>query len=270
MSGGAKAGLAIGILLVIALIAGGILFLYAKKKRQSEDHEKAENEKFKGMTAMNEKAPAPAPRLSLGPVTQFLPSLEGAKKRLSGGNLLGSAKSNATVGTVGSRDLTGAPPAGRSAWERRGKPVGTSDDANPFSDPVNPFSDKNASTPGTPTISITPPQSSHGSEAAEGAPVGAAAAGAAAAAVVSGKARGNHHDTEVTRGNATIGTENNEAPKSPPGTGASDSVYRVQMDFSPSMEDELGLQVGQVIRIIHEYDDGWVSVFPKTILLSLM
>ena len=46
-------------------------------------------------------------------------------------------------------------------------------------------------------------------------------------------------------------------------SGASDAaggnVYRVLMDFAPSMEDELELKTGQLVRMLHEYDDGWVS-----------
>lgn len=41
------------------------------------------------------------------------------------------------------------------------------------------------------------------------------------------------------------------------------NVYRVLMDFAPSMEDELELKSGQLVRLLHEYDDGWVST-PKT------
>jgi hypothetical protein len=37
------------------------------------------------------------------------------------------------------------------------------------------------------------------------------------------------------------------------------NVYRVQLDFSPSQEDELELQAGSLVRMLHEYDDGWVS-----------
>jgi hypothetical protein len=35
------------------------------------------------------------------------------------------------------------------------------------------------------------------------------------------------------------------------------------MDFVPSMEDELETQTGQLLRIKHEYDDGWVSPDPE-------
>jgi hypothetical protein len=45
----------------------------------------------------------------------------------------------------------------------------------------------------------------------------------------------------------------------PPG----DNVYRVQLDFLPSMEDELGIRAGQLVRLVHEYDDGWVCVLSR-------
>jgi hypothetical protein len=34
-------------------------------------------------------------------------------------------------------------------------------------------------------------------------------------------------------------------------------VHRAIMDFSPTMHDELALKEGQLVRILHEYDDGW-------------
>ena len=37
------------------------------------------------------------------------------------------------------------------------------------------------------------------------------------------------------------------------------NVHRVQLEFKPSMEDELELKSGQLVRMLHEYDDGWVS-----------
>lgn len=37
------------------------------------------------------------------------------------------------------------------------------------------------------------------------------------------------------------------------------NVYRVLMDFAPSMDDELELKTGTLVRLLHEYDDGWVS-----------
>lgn len=40
---------------------------------------------------------------------------------------------------------------------------------------------------------------------------------------------------------------------------ADSSVHRVQLDFKPTMDDEMELRTGQVVRLLHEYDDGWVS-----------
>lgn len=34
-------------------------------------------------------------------------------------------------------------------------------------------------------------------------------------------------------------------------------VYRVQMEYSPSQADELALNIGGLVRMLHEYDDGW-------------
>ena len=45
---------------------------------------------------------------------------------------------------------------------------------------------------------------------------------------------------------------------SPPGPGQN-NVHRVHMDFKPSMDDELELRAGSLVRMLHEYDDGWVS-----------
>lgn len=37
------------------------------------------------------------------------------------------------------------------------------------------------------------------------------------------------------------------------------TVHRVQLDFQPTMDDEMELKTGQLVRLLHAYDDGWVS-----------
>lgn len=37
------------------------------------------------------------------------------------------------------------------------------------------------------------------------------------------------------------------------------TVHRVQQDFEPTMSDEMELKAGQLVRLLHEFDDGWVS-----------
>lgn len=47
---------------------------------------------------------------------------------------------------------------------------------------------------------------------------------------------------------------------------ANSTVHRVQLDFKPTLDDEMGLQAGQLVRLLHEYDDGWVSAFRECLL----
>ncbi|KAF2195077.1 hypothetical protein K469DRAFT_648648 [Zopfia rhizophila CBS 207.26] len=42
-----------------------------------------------------------------------------------------------------------------------------------------------------------------------------------------------------------------------PAPAGPNNVHRVQLDFKPSMNDELELHAGQLVRMLHEYDDGW-------------
>ncbi|KAL2267225.1 hypothetical protein VTJ83DRAFT_4502 [Remersonia thermophila] len=35
------------------------------------------------------------------------------------------------------------------------------------------------------------------------------------------------------------------------------TVHRVQLDFKPTLHDEMELKAGQLVRLLHEYDDGW-------------
>lgn len=48
------------------------------------------------------------------------------------------------------------------------------------------------------------------------------------------------------------------------------NVHRVQLDFKPSMDDELELRSGQLVRMLHEYDDGWVSCSLRSNAMHLL
>lgn len=41
-------------------------------------------------------------------------------------------------------------------------------------------------------------------------------------------------------------------------------LYRVHLDFSPSMPDELRVRAGEIVRLLKEFDDGWVSFTSST------
>jgi hypothetical protein len=262
MSSAGKAGLAVGLLLLFGTVLALVIFFFRKRKAEAE-REKLDDEKTEifggaGRQASTRTA-ANAPRLSLRPVTQFLPNL--GEKRQSKGNALAMA-SPATPAKNG------------SGWER---PMLSqeSNRNNPFGNHAETIDATNANGP-TVVNSVGP-----GGEIVAGAATGAAAAGAIGLARGASKREGQPKQIDFTKGGPF------KAPPSPSGTdfsvsseapgtstqGASRSgaaiaaaggptnsaVHRVQLDFKPSMEDELELRAGQLIRMLHEYDDGWVS-----------
>ncbi|KAJ5490883.1 hypothetical protein N7539_002450 [Penicillium diatomitis] len=283
MSGGAKAGIAIGVLLGLGVLAGLIFFLVRKRKRGDEAEATLQE---KGPVSavpapasappppMKSSSPSTPPQLSVRPVTQFAPDLSGTGgSNAASAGLLGASAAGVAGAAIASRNLTGnSPPPSPSQ--------STSSAQNPFSDPVNPFSpttsvaenvtpaaaptpapsqpagaavatgdtptvvvsdeserevspsqNSGAAVSGAPSIRVSADVESISSEiltAVSGAAIGIASAGAVAAAV---------------------------APSPvPPGP---DNVHRVQMDFTPSADDELELRAGALVRMLHEYDDGW-------------
>ena len=285
MSGGAKAGLAIGIIFIIALIAGGAFLLFRRKKRQEESHERIEdNEKVTAPSGMVQAERAPsarsartastAPRLSLPALTQFSANLNGEQRPTVGNKL------EMTSRPIQAETAAFVAPAAqqtKSMWERPGERGNATESVNPFGD--------------------------HAASVA--APVGAAVVGAAAGAVTARKVndrrrssdvvpkplsiKSNHSQTSLASSAAhsavsdgapsstndsefQVGTASTASSAIPAAVGAAaipaslsppagppSNVHRVQMEFKPSMEDELELRPGQIVRILHEYDDGWVS-----------
>lgn len=334
MSGGAKAGLAFGILLGIAAIAGLVFFCYRRQKQQKKYKEMDDEKSFarppsprdsiRGGAApsmRSMKAPSiaasmkpsslrsfrsasSAPRLSLRPVTQFLPDITGRKKGDDDLDNPPPVPGLAMVPPSPTRNLTPPPPGGSpwarggSPWERRSNHSPSSSLSNPFSDPINPFGDAiraqspvpaplNVRTPSPqdtiPTITTTPAEPS-AAEVATAAAVGAVA-GATVAGVAASSSKRNYAPKPL---NLEQGERSSQSPRkvenpmhspSSDASGASGSissgtataiaagagpgqsnVHRVQLDFKPSMDDELELRAGQLVRLLHEYDDGWVSI----------
>ncbi|QSZ33863.1 hypothetical protein DSL72_005436 [Monilinia vaccinii-corymbosi] len=290
MSVGGKAGLTIGILLLFGVALVLLLFFF-KKKRQAakserlddDDDEKSlaaatsarraeadrvgsQHQASQGSTQGGAEAAAPIlHRLSpLRPVTQFQPfnekqEMNQAPGRMSGvitpistaakyqpneehnkNNPFGNhAEAIDTPNTTGPAVIEGFTATGEviatsavaaSAISSNSAP--TVQPAGPARVPVKPLGlARSASKAGngrkqmdftTNNITLTPPSPS-GSEFSNASTVQSAAGKAIAAA------------------------------GGPPNT----TVHRVQLDFAPSMDDELELKAGQLIRILHEYDDGW-------------
>ncbi|KAK4958608.1 hypothetical protein LTR66_013163, partial [Elasticomyces elasticus] len=253
MSSGAKAGLAFGIIALLALALGLVVFCVRRRKNKNAGNERLNDEKtpvvsnhVSDQSVGSARNASAAPRLSLRPVTQFLPML--ATDRKSGGNTLGGT---ATNGHLAPAEMSEKP---ASAWERRPAQNSVNDPKNPFgthAEKVEPVvSEKRAASP-TPAVN---PFAESEDDAPK--PIGIAPSQTDVAAHTKKPSR---EDSELpnlkstqTRTVPVIGGA--AEPMSPRGP---NNVHRVQLEFKPSMEDELELRAGQLVRMLHEYDDGW-------------
>lgn len=291
-SSAAKAGIAIGVLGGVLVVGLLIFFLFGRRRKQMEKQRAQDDEKINGpmsgrpVSLLSTRTTATAPQLSVRPVTQFMPNF--GERRSS----KGAALALATGATSANAEKTP-----RSPWERPSTSHANNPE-NPFGNtaeraytptndhqPSNPF-DNPENVVGVAQTTNSPPKPS----LATGATAAGAVAGAAAAAAITRQAS--------TRKNApapldlTIppappspaGTEfsvHSVAPGQSPGPSrsaaaiaeaggpVSSAVHRVQLDFNPTLEDEMGLRAGQLVRLLHEYDDGWVStIFTNNSLIS--
>ncbi|KAI0128206.1 hypothetical protein F4776DRAFT_629573 [Hypoxylon sp. NC0597] len=278
-SGAAKAGIAIGVLggvLVVGLI---IFFLFSKRRKQLEKQQIQDDEKVNGpfggrpASVLSTQTSATAPQLSLRPVTQFNPTF--GERRSSKGAALALATGAASATP---RDTP------RSPWERP-SPSSANDPENPFGSsaeraytptgndqPTNPF-DNPENVVGVAQTTNSPPKLS---------PIaGAAVAGAAAGAALTRKAStrkdapppldltippsppspaGTEFSVHSVAPGQSPGPSRSAAAIAAAGGPASTAVHRVQLDFKPTLDDEMELRAGQLVRLLHEYDDGWVSI----------
>lgn len=297
LSTGAKAGIAIGVIAVVGLIAAFLLWLLGKKRREREaqaakDNEKANYGAGSAATEMVTRSPpssASAPRLSLRPVSRMMPEFMGSSKgRMSGGNMLN---------TVGESNNPPSRKLGPSDQPRGPSPSAPRPDEqnlnDPFADPQNPFADPEKSvqpsanappainsTPVDPIAAASVVASGALATASKPAPAPAPTPVPAPAPVVPSAALPVPAPIAVPA-SAPASQPDSQFPLPAPSTpvtpvpivGAGPgpespqgNVFRVLMDFKPSMEDELELKSGQLVRMLHEYDDGWVSVFRYAVL----
>ena len=256
MSAGGQAGLAIGTVCLVGAIASILFFCF--KKRRAAKRDRPDDEKQDVWGGADRQASthttANAPRLSLRPVTQFLPNL--GERRQSRGNALSMADPAPTT----RRPMSWEAPMSQQEGNRY----------NPFGSHAEQIDTANAN--GPPIVEVINPQ---------GEIVAAGAAGTAAGLTRGASRRENGQQKDFTTKNPmlppispvgtefSISSEANGPPAQTPGAAviaaaggpANSTVHRVQLDFKPSMDDELELRAGQLIRLLHEYDDGWVS-FP--------
>ncbi|KAL2042420.1 hypothetical protein N7G274_004912 [Stereocaulon virgatum] len=275
MSGGGKAGLAIGLLLLIGALLGLAFFIYRRRKSQTnEEYAKADDEKSayagglaRSQSSVSTRTTATAPRLSLRPVTEFHPELA-SRAAAAGGAAAGAAmarnQQNDPANPFGNH--AAVQPSQKDLDEKIGLPIQTNAE-NPFADNTGAPAPTNGSVPladAPAPLRIRTPSP----ETAAVAGAGAAAAGVGALAGAKMAERNNAPkplsltpNRPVTpAGYSPAVSEFSQTPMSP-GAMANgpppSNVHRIQLDFKPSMDDELGLRAGQLVRLLHEYDDGW-------------
>ena len=283
LSGGGIAGLTIGILLGIAALVALLAFCYRRKKktaREGYSENSGEKNPFgdeagvtsgaasvnPGRSVQSTRATSLAPRLSLRPGSQFLPGMLGGKRT----SKISSTPVNEPV--VNGRELAVAPTTTLS------EKTPTSSEAN---NPNNPFGNHAEGANGlTQDLSALPVAQAPAplnvkpltSESAT-----AAVAGSAAVTAVPHAKRQNvpkplnlqpsHSGPHVpplrdTAAPSPVGSQFSMTSISPSAAASgmsTSNVHRIQLDFKPSMDDELELRAGQLVRLLHEYDDGWVG-----------
>ncbi|KAF4551478.1 Hypothetical protein D9617_13g099780 [Elsinoe fawcettii] len=280
MSGGAKAGVAFGVLAAIALVAGIAFLIVRKKKQQKQEEQEShnlDNEKAGfGFAAVNHTPRndnsnannSRAPRLSLRPVTQFMGIGEPKVQEM-------------TSATGGLNSFLPPPPQQqhKSSWEQPRTNV-ANDAANPFGSGAeridNHAAERAAENAPIPVPAVAPvpaanpfadrPSTSRSISPVEDSPLHTAPSSPPKAEIGTAAA--------VAVGAAAAGALGSGSPPKGP-----NNVHRVQLDFKPSMEDEIELRAGDVVRILHEYDDGWAlcsymdrskqGVAPRTCLSKL-
>lgn len=289
-STGAKAGIAFGVLGAVFVVFVALYFLFTRRRRQVEEQRRVDDDEKRNGPFADSNAiggtssgPTRAPRLSLRPVTQFLPNL-GNQTHPDGRPIpmTTSPTRNANRAVTGGNSM--APP-GTSLSARSANPFGndaaemyvpTPEETSRAANPVSPVED----VVGAAVTTNSPPRTSP-------------AAAASIATMAAGAAVGLARKTSLRRDRgprpldlttppslsavppSPAGTEfsmHSVAPGQSPGPSASaaaiaaaggpaqSAVHRVQLDFKPTLEDEMGLRAGQLVRLLHEYDDGWVSL----------
>ncbi|KAI1759426.1 hypothetical protein GGR53DRAFT_148566 [Hypoxylon sp. FL1150] len=281
-SSAAKAGIAIGVLGGVLVVGLLIFFLFSKRRKQMEKQRKQDDEKINGpmsgrpASLLSTRTSATAPQLSVRPVTQFMPNF--GERRSSKGAALTLATAAASANNA--ENTPGSP------WERP-TTSHANNPQNPFGNnaeraytpntdrqPTNPF-DNPENVVGVAQTTNSPPKASPISEAtAAGAVAGAAATGAAVTRQASTRKNapvpldltippappspaGTEFSVHSVAPGQSPGPSRSAAAIADAGGPASSAVHRVQLDFTPTLEDEMGLRAGQLVRLLHEYDDGW-------------
>jgi len=293
-STGAKAGIAFGVLGTVLVVFVALYFLFTRRRKQMDEQRRAvDDEKRNGPFADSNAIPgtpsssARAPRLSLRPVTQFLPNLANQThpdRRASRGGAIAMTASptqTANRALTANNPNTVSPPS-TSSSAHSANPFGN--DAARMYSPI-PEETSRAVSPiesevGTAITTNSPPRTSPAAAATNATMAAGAAVGLSRKAslrkdhapkpldltkpmplsAVPPSPAGTEFSMHSVAPGQSPGPSNSAAAIAAAGGPAQSAVHRVQLDFKPTLEDEMELRAGQLVRLLHEYDDGWVSI----------
>jgi len=236
MSGGATAGLVAGIIAIILVGLAFVAFLYRKKqqKRMQEAYGKPEDEKkaapVRQVTNFDEKDPSPF-------ADQLPQHQEPPHSATSFGSSVTAPRVSYRPGSEFAPNFATGAAAGAALSTANGR-------LNPAAVPANkPQQQEIVRKPAPQPLALQQsnfePQQPQQQQPQP-----------AYVAFVPG-----------AQNSPSSSTFSGDAPGTPVAGGAAGQplmlVFRVTMDFKPSMADELELRTGDLVRLMHEYDDGW-------------
>ncbi|KAK5998347.1 hypothetical protein PT974_00726 [Cladobotryum mycophilum] len=291
-SAGAKAGIAFGVIGGVFLV-GLIVFMLVKRRRKQAQRQQLndDDEKLHAAVAGGVRRPIDddmpssnpgAPRISLRPVTQFLPNWNLEKRTSKGADM------SLTPGLAVSSDSSDRPDTSHSS--HAANPFGNHAERAPS--PIHEEDEGSVSSPGSPPRNLTtekplilePPANVDSAEVAAGVTDAAVAAARPGLARKASMRNQNSNQVDLTMPMppafgvippSPAGTEFSISSANPgpaslhsqsaaaiaaAGGPANSTVHRVQLDFKPTLEDEMELKAGDLVRLLHEYDDGWALV----------
>ncbi|KAG5963672.1 hypothetical protein E4U58_003471 [Claviceps cyperi] len=263
-STGAKAGIAFGVIGGVFIVGLVAFLLFTRRRRQAADaNSGADNEKnpSKGSSfdTMTVQRNPNAPRISLRPVTQFLPnwSLDKRTSKAAGAALIpASAPIKSNGQNNGMRD---GPTSSQNTHHR--DPFG-----NQAERVLDPIISEHSTIASSNSITTNEPAMATGAAAGDltrkismrtGGPKPLDLTVAPALSTIPPSPAGTEFsETSVNPGSAVIQTKGAAAIAAAGGP-LNSNVHRVQLDFKPALDDEMEMKAGELVRLLHEYDDGW-------------
>ncbi|KAL1310781.1 hypothetical protein AAFC00_001026 [Neodothiora populina] len=276
MSSGAKGGIAFAVILALLLVAGLTFFFYRRKKAQRGNAAGAQR-----LVDADDEKRLPPP-IDPTPIPSIVPR---ASSPLTVSSRASSPRNEAPAPRLSIRptsrfSLGADPEKTAAALSAIAEIEPDSRSVSPAADPANPFGIHAETVHGASTTRVVSPvpvlrqSQSTVSFELEGSEVPVPSKSAK-----SSPASPSRAEFGTAAGVPIVAATGAPTTVTGPPPAPSNNVHRIQLEFKPSMDDELELKVGGLVRVLHEYDDGWClcmtmdrskqGVAPRTCLSKL-